>query len=133
MLNRGSDSVAHNFGRQHEGRQPGAAVGPFGLCVCPVIMELARTPSMVEATAPTLDLSLRTPYAADAFTMMQEAPDAYRAVVADCPEPFTCCLGGGREILRSFEASTTGLVASGEVLVASEAKPQLRSQLSETF
>jgi hypothetical protein len=67
----------------------------------------------------TLAFSLRMSSATDALTMIQEAFGAYRAVVADCSEvvqaPAWAEVG---EILRSFENILSGLVASGEVLVA---------------
>jgi hypothetical protein len=47
----GSDSLAHDFGRQHERGQPAGAVRPFTLCICPAITELTRAhSSMVGVT-----------------------------------------------------------------------------------
>jgi len=89
--NRGSDSVARDFGRQHERGQPGAAVGPFGLGVYPVITEIAHFyPSTVGGTVRVAMLAEQRyrghahPAASRASTRECSLTESSRSSAPDC-------------------------------------------------
>jgi hypothetical protein len=98
--------------------------GIFSLGAPGVLEQLLTESGFVELEQCTLALSLRMPSATEALTMMQEAFGAYRAVVADRPEAVRLdAWAEVGEMLKSFETTSAGFVAPGEVLVASGVKP----------
>src|SRR5262249_32297912 len=110
---------------RHAGKRPPTSGEPglFSLGG-PGLMERLFTDSgFVGVEQRTLALTLRTPSAAQASAMLQEAFGALRAVVSDRPEAVRVAAWAEvTETLKSFETAT-GFIAPAELLVAAAVKP----------
>jgi len=110
---------------RHAGKAPPAPGQPgiFALGAPGVIERLFGDADFVDIERRILSVQMRTPSAAQAVLMMQEAFGAYRAVVSDCPEAVRAAAWA--EVEEAFKAFETpeGFAAPTEVVVAAGAKP----------